>query len=115
MVGMWKNTMRTGIRFTRRSSSWAAPTSPRGSTSAGRASSVGVPRPAGGVRGSGPRSLVGGIFADHCSPISDTTVLSSLACGSDLMDHVVTQLPIAMTAAGFAIVIYTAIALTLTL
>ena len=57
----------------------------------------------------------GAVFGDQCSPISDTTVLSSLACGSDLMDHVVTQLPIAMTAAGFAIVIYTAIALTLTL
>ena len=57
----------------------------------------------------------GAVFGDQCSPISDTTVLSSLACGSDLMDHVVTQLPIAMTAAGFAIVIYTSIALTLTL
>ena len=57
----------------------------------------------------------GAVFGDQCSPISDTTVLSSLACGSDLMDHVVTQLPIAMTAAGFAIAIYTAIALTLTL
>jgi Na+/H+ antiporter NhaC len=57
----------------------------------------------------------GAVFGDQCSPISDTTVLSSLACGSDLMDHVVTQLPIAMTAAGFSILLYTAIALTLTL
>lgn len=57
----------------------------------------------------------GAVFGDQCSPISDTTVLSSLACGSDLMDHVVTQLPIAMTAAGISILIYTVTALTLTL
>lgn len=57
----------------------------------------------------------GAVFGDQCSPISDTTVLSSLACGSDLMDHVVTQLPIAMTAAGLSILIYTITALVLTL
>jgi Na+/H+ antiporter NhaC len=57
----------------------------------------------------------GAVFGDQCSPISDTTILSSLACGSDLMDHVVTQLPIAMTAAGISILIYTATALVLTL
>jgi len=57
----------------------------------------------------------GAVFGDQCSPISDTTILSSLACGSDLMDHVVTQLPIAMTAAGISILIYTATALALTL
>jgi Na+/H+ antiporter NhaC len=52
----------------------------------------------------------GAVFGDQCSPISDTTILSSLACGADLMDHVLTQLPIAMTAAGIAIVLYTGIA-----
>jgi Na+/H+ antiporter NhaC len=57
----------------------------------------------------------GAVFGDQCSPISDTTILSSLACGSDLMDHVVTQLPIAMTAAGISILIYTVTALVLTL
>jgi Na+/H+ antiporter NhaC len=57
----------------------------------------------------------GAVFGDQCSPISDTTILSSLACGSDLMDHVVTQLPIAVAAAGISILIYTATALTLTL
>ncbi len=57
----------------------------------------------------------GAVFGDQCSPISDTTILSSLACGSDLMDHVVTQLPIAMAAAGISILIYTATALALTL
>jgi len=49
----------------------------------------------------------GAVFGDQCSPISDTTILSSLACGSDLMDHVFTQLPMAMAAAGLAIVVYT--------
>jgi len=57
----------------------------------------------------------GAVFGDQCSPISDTTILSSLACGSDLMDHVVTQLPIAMTAAAISILIYTVTALGLTL
>jgi Na+/H+ antiporter NhaC len=57
----------------------------------------------------------GAVFGDQCSPISDTTILSSLACGSDLMDHVLTQLPIAMAAAGISILIYTATALALTL
>lgn len=48
----------------------------------------------------------GAVFGDQCSPISDTTILSSLACGSDLMDHVNTQLPLAMIAAGLAAIIY---------
>lgn len=38
----------------------------------------------------------GAIFGDHCSPISDTTVMSSIASGSDLMDHVRTQAPYAV-------------------
>lgn len=55
-------------------------------------------------------SIMGGaVFGDQCSPISDTTILSSLACGCDLMDHVLTQLPMALTAAGLAILIYTGI------
>ena len=40
--------------------------------------------------------LAGAIFGDHCSPISDTTVLSSMASACDHMDHVRTQLPYAM-------------------
>jgi Na+/H+ antiporter NhaC len=52
--------------------------------------------------------VVGGaVYGDQCSPISDTTVLSSLATGSDLMDHVNTQLPLASVAGGLAIVLYT--------
>ena len=49
----------------------------------------------------------GSVFADQCSPISDTTILSSLATGCDLMDHVTTQLPMAIGAAGLAVVLYT--------
>ena len=40
--------------------------------------------------------LAGAIFGDHCSPISDTTVLSSTASACDHMDHVRTQLPYAI-------------------
>jgi len=50
--------------------------------------------------------LGGAVFGDQCSPISDTTILSSLACGSDLMDHVNTQLPLALSAAGMAAMLY---------
>ncbi|UJL45423.1 Na+/H+ antiporter NhaC family protein [Virgibacillus sp. NKC19-16] len=42
--------------------------------------------------------LSGGVFGDHCSPISDTTILSSAGSSSDLIDHVNTQLPYAITA-----------------
>lgn len=53
-------------------------------------------------------AVVGGsVFGDQCSPISDTTILSSLATGCDLMDHVYTQIPLALTAAGFGAVLYT--------
>jgi Na+/H+ antiporter NhaC len=47
--------------------------------------------------------LAGAIFGDHCSPISDTTVLSSLASDCDHIDHVRTQLPYALTCALCAI------------
>ena len=40
--------------------------------------------------------LAGAIFGDHCSPISDTTILSSTASACDHMDHVRTQLPYAL-------------------
>ncbi len=49
--------------------------------------------------------LAGAVFGDHCSPISDTTILSSLATGSDHVDHVKTQLPYALTVAGVAAVV----------
>lgn len=47
--------------------------------------------------------LAGSIFGDHCSPISDTTVLSSRASGCDHVLHVRTQMPYALLAAGVAI------------
>ena len=46
--------------------------------------------------------LDGAIFGDHCSPISDTTVMSSIACSCDHMDHVKTQFPYALTTMGIA-------------
>ncbi len=52
----------------------------------------------------------GSVFGDQCSPISDTTILSSLATGCDLMDHVLTQLPMALGAAGIAAALYTVLA-----
>ena len=51
------------------------------------------------------------MYGDQCSPISDTTILSSLATGSDHMDHVTTQMPIATIAAGMGAVLYTIIAI----
>jgi Na+/H+ antiporter NhaC len=48
--------------------------------------------------------LTGAVCGDHCSPISDTTILSSMASGSDHVDHVRTQMPYALTVAGFALV-----------
>ncbi|SIS71877.1 Na+/H+ antiporter NhaC family protein [Salimicrobium salexigens] len=43
--------------------------------------------------------LAGSVFGDHCSPISDTTILSSTGAGSHHIDHVLTQLPYAIIAA----------------
>ena len=47
--------------------------------------------------------LSGGIFGDHCSPISDTTVLSSVGSSCNHIDHVKTQLPYALTVASAAL------------
>ena len=44
--------------------------------------------------------LAGAIFGDHCSPISDTTVLSSAAAGCNHLQHVATQLPYAILMAA---------------
>ncbi len=40
--------------------------------------------------------LTGSVWGDHCSPISDTTILSSMASGCDHIEHVTTQLPYAL-------------------
>lgn len=50
--------------------------------------------------------LGGGVFGDHCSPISDTTLIASVASGCDHIDHVRTQLPYALFTGGLAIVLY---------
>lgn len=50
--------------------------------------------------------LGGGIFGDHCSPISDTTAVSSLAAGCDLLTHVKTQMPYALFVGGITIAAY---------
>ncbi|MEX0891698.1 MAG: Na+/H+ antiporter NhaC family protein [Gemmatimonadota bacterium] len=55
-------------------------------------------------------TLGGAVFGDQCSPISDTTILSSLATGADVMDHVTTQLPLAWAAASLAALLYTVLA-----
>ena len=47
--------------------------------------------------------LAGAIFGDHCSPISDTTVLSSQASGCNHIAHVRTQLPYAVLVASIAV------------
>jgi len=48
----------------------------------------------------------GGVFGDHCSPISDTTILSSMAAASDHIDHVKTQLPYALVAGVISAFLY---------
>ncbi|MBW2213187.1 MAG: Na+/H+ antiporter NhaC family protein [Deltaproteobacteria bacterium] len=47
--------------------------------------------------------LAGSVWGDHCSPISDTTVLSSMATSCDHMDHVRTQLPYALFVGGVSL------------
>lgn len=49
----------------------------------------------------------GSIFGDHCSPISDTTIMSCATSGCDIIDHVKTQIPYAAICAGVSIVLYT--------
>ena len=50
--------------------------------------------------------LGGGVFGDHCSPISDTTIISSMSAATDHVDHVRTQLPYALMMGGISTVLY---------
>jgi Na+/H+ antiporter NhaC len=50
--------------------------------------------------------LGGGIFGDHCSPISDTTAVSAVASGCDLLEHVKTQLPYALFGGAITVLCY---------
>ncbi|MCP3028257.1 Na+/H+ antiporter NhaC family protein [Halobacillus sp. A5] len=56
--------------------------------------------------------LAGSVFGDHCSPISDTTILSSTGAGANHIDHVLTQLPYALIAALGASIGYLLLGLT---
>jgi Na+/H+ antiporter NhaC len=51
-------------------------------------------------------SLSGGVFGDHCSPISDTTIISSMAAATDHIDHVRTQLPYALVGGAAATIAF---------
>jgi tetracycline resistance efflux pump len=50
--------------------------------------------------------LGGGVFGDHCSPISDTTIIASMAADVDHIDHVKTQLPYALFTGALSILLY---------
>lgn len=52
--------------------------------------------------------ISGGVFGDHASPISDTTIISAMAAGCDLIAHVKTQLPWALLAALFSLISFVA-------
>lgn len=58
-------------------------------------------------------TLGGGIFGDHCSPISDTSIISSMASASDHIDHVKTQLPYALIGGITTIILYLILGFTL--
>lgn len=55
----------------------------------------------------------GGVFGDHCSPLSDTSILASTGAASDHIDHIKTQLPYALVIGGISVAAYLAIGLTL--
>ncbi len=50
--------------------------------------------------------ISGGVFGDHCSPISDTTIISSMAAECEVIEHVRTQLPYALISGGVAFVLF---------
>ncbi len=50
--------------------------------------------------------ISGGVFGDHCSPISDTTIISSLASDCEVIEHVKTQLPYALISGVVALVLF---------
>ena len=60
---------------------------------------ISIPLVAGAVFG-------GSIFGDHCSPISDTTIMSCATSGCDIIDHVKTQMPYVLCMAGVSLVLY---------
>ncbi|MGO2006547.1 Na+/H+ antiporter NhaC family protein [Vreelandella alkaliphila] len=55
----------------------------------------------------------GGVFGDHCSPLSDTSVLASTGAASDHIDHIKTQIPFALAVAILSLAAYLLLGLTL--
>ncbi len=56
--------------------------------------------------------LAGAVCGDHCSPISDTTILSSTGAGCNHLDHVLTQMPYALMVALISVVGYLVLGIT---
>ena len=50
--------------------------------------------------------ISGGVFGDHCSPISDTTIISSMAADCEVVEHVKTQLPYALISGSVAFTLF---------
>lgn len=50
--------------------------------------------------------ISGGVFGDHCSPISDTTIISAMASGCSVQEHTRTQLPYALISAGISLLLF---------
>jgi Na+/H+ antiporter NhaC len=55
--------------------------------------------------------ISGGVFGDHCSPISDTTIISAMASGCSVQEHTQTQLPYALISAGISLFLFIIIGL----
>lgn len=55
----------------------------------------------------------GGVFGDHCSPLSDTSILASTGAASDHIDHIKTQMPYALVVGAISIVVYLLIGTTI--
>ena len=51
-------------------------------------------------------AIGGGVFGDHCSPTSDTSIISSMATANDHIDHIRTQLPYALICGGLTTLLY---------
>ena len=51
-------------------------------------------------------ALGGGVFGDHCSPTSDTSIISSMATANDHIDHIRTQIPYALIGGAITTGIY---------
>jgi Na+/H+ antiporter NhaC len=58
--------------------------------------------------------ISGGVFGDHCSPISDTTIISAMASGCEVGEHTRTQLPYALISAGIALSLFIVFGIILT-